>query len=155
MYAIQCDLSGATGYAGCGCPPEHDAAQAAQHHEVCQLTDLHAVVGCAPECCDQHGDDGHDHEPKVCTAVHGACPSPDDRKFWKNLRSHQEDPDAAGMPVSARPADRDQPPGRVQLRDDHHGGRCGHVRAARLMRDHLADHRSDTRIGARIRLDCA
>jgi hypothetical protein len=31
MFAITCDLTGATGYAGCACPDGHDANQLGHH----------------------------------------------------------------------------------------------------------------------------
>jgi hypothetical protein len=102
-FAITCDLTGTTGRITCGCPPEHP--EDAGHHDSCDLSDvsavdLHEVVGCAPDCCDQHGADGHGHDPKECLVEHppGSCPQPSDCRLWKQLRSHQADPDAAGMP---------------------------------------------------------
>ena len=104
MFAITCDLTGATGYAGCACPDGHDANQLGHHPDECQLSDLHAIPGCVADCCDQHGEDDHDHEPQSCPTEHpaGSCPSPADCKMWRNMRSHVEDPDAAGMPCSGR-----------------------------------------------------
>jgi hypothetical protein len=97
MYAITCDLTGKTAYAGCACPDGHDPAQIGKHHDTCQLSDFHATVGCADKCCGQD----HDHDPKVCTAEHpaGSCPNPADCKLWRNVRSHHEDPDADGLPA--------------------------------------------------------
>ena len=101
MFAITCDRTGTTGYAGCACPEGHDAEQLGHHPAECQLSDLHAVPGCVAGCCDQHGQDDHDHDPQSCDVEHpaGSCPRPADCKVWRNLRSHVEDPDGAGMPV--------------------------------------------------------
>lgn len=93
MFAITCDLTGRTAYAGCACPDGHDPAQAG-HHDTCQMADLHATVGCASTCCAQDHDD---HDPKSCTAEHGACPDPAGCKLWANVRSHHDDP--SGLPV--------------------------------------------------------
>lgn len=96
MFAITCDLTGTTGYAGCSCPEGHDPVQLG-HHDACQMSDFHAVVGCADKCCGQD----HDHDPKSCPTEHpaGSCPTPANCKLWRNVRSHHEDPDAAGLPV--------------------------------------------------------
>jgi len=98
-FAITCDLTGRTGRVSCGCPPDHDAASAGVHHDACGMTDLHAIPGCVADCCDQHGTDGHDHDPAECLVEHppGSCPDPASCKVWKNLRSHVEDP--SGMPA--------------------------------------------------------
>jgi hypothetical protein len=67
MFAITCDLTGTTAYAGCACPPGHDPVQAGQHHDECQLSDLHAMLDCTSRCCT---DDHDDHEPKSCPTEH-------------------------------------------------------------------------------------
>jgi hypothetical protein len=97
MYAISCDGCGTTAYAGCACPEGHDPAQLGQHHDTCQLSSIDALVTCPPgsDCCQ----DDHDHAPDDCHAEHGRCPAPASCKLWRNVRSHHEDPDAAGLPA--------------------------------------------------------
>ncbi len=97
MFSIACDGCRTTAYAGCGCPDGHDPVLLG-HHDACQLSDIEGQVVCPPTsgCCQ----DGHDHKPADCTAQHGACPDPARCKMWRNVRSHYEDPDAEGLPVS-------------------------------------------------------
>jgi hypothetical protein len=95
LFAITCDRTGTTGYAGCGCPDGHDPADLG-HHDTCQMGDLQSVPGCAGTCCGQD----HDHDPQSCDAKHGACPDPAGCKLWKNVLSHQDpsNPDAPKLP---------------------------------------------------------
>ena len=95
LYQVQCDGCGTSAYAGCGCPDGQEPAQNG-HHDSCQLASIEALVTCPPGagCCQ----DGHDHAPADCAVQHGACPDPAGCKLWRNVRSHQEDPDAAGLP---------------------------------------------------------
>jgi hypothetical protein len=97
VYQVQCDGCGTSAYVGCGCPPGHDPQQDG-HHADCAMGALEAQVVCPPGsgCCEQD----HDHvPPATCDAAHGACPAPAACKMWRNVRSHHEDPDAAGLPV--------------------------------------------------------
>jgi len=97
MYQVSCDGCGTSAYIGCGCPDGHDP-QLLGHHASCQMGDIEGSVACPPEatqCCQT---DGCDHKPADCPREHGACPAPANCKLWRNVRSHHEDPDAAGLP---------------------------------------------------------
>jgi hypothetical protein len=102
MFTLTCDgVCGTTAYADCQCPDGYDP-RTAGHLPGCQMVNLGALVVCPADsdCCQEDHD--HDAAGNACTADHpaGSCPAPAACKLWANVRSHHEDPDAAGLPVS-------------------------------------------------------
>lgn len=100
MLTLSCDGCGTIAYADCGCPDGYDP-HTGGHLPGCQMGNLDAQLACPPtsDCCQEDHD--HAEQADSCTAQHtGPCPNPTSCKLWANLRSHVEDPDAAGMPAN-------------------------------------------------------
>ncbi|HLJ99292.1 MAG TPA: hypothetical protein VKU39_05225 [Streptosporangiaceae bacterium] len=95
---LLCKTSGTIAYADCSCPDGYDPHNGG-HLDKCQMSNLGAQVQCPPTagCCQED----HDHdEQATCPGGHTACPEPAACELWTNVRSHHEDPDAAGLPAT-------------------------------------------------------
>jgi hypothetical protein len=97
-----CKGCGTVAYADCSCPDGYDP-HTAGHLPGCAMGDLDGQVVCTGSGCCQ---EDHDHAAtaNACPAKGGhpagSCPNPSSCELWTNVRSHHEDPDADGLPVS-------------------------------------------------------
>jgi len=89
MYTVTCPQSGMSAVVACACHlVGHNAVEAGEHHERCQMNSLTSNLACPPEagCCQVD----HDHEAAaVCAQDHPMdCPDPGGCLLHQSNKAH-------------------------------------------------------------------